>query len=155
MNTHTSGAADLPDALRKGDCGFWQWHPEIHPQGDHSMQALTEGDKRYGWREAALAAGQAVAPAPAVGVELPAPDFLIGAFSAKAWAEGSVTAYGNQQFNAGREFEAKRIATRPAPPAMDGGEDAARHSPHARRFGGCPSCGRSDCVAMSCTRGAA
>uniref|UniRef100_A0A6M3MHP8 Uncharacterized protein n=1 Tax=viral metagenome TaxID=1070528 RepID=A0A6M3MHP8_9ZZZZ len=44
---------------------------------------------------------------------------------------------------------------RPAPPAMDGGEDAARHSPHARRFGGCPSCGRSDCVAMSCTRGAA
>lgn len=25
-------------------------------------------------------------------------------------------------------------------------------SPLARRFGGCPSCGRSDCVAMSCTR---
>lgn len=24
--------------------------------------------------------------------------------------------------------------------------------PHALRFGGCPSCGRSDCVAMSCTR---
>lgn len=24
--------------------------------------------------------------------------------------------------------------------------------PHALRFGGCPSCGRSDCVAMACTR---
>ena len=29
---------------------------------------------------------------------------------------------------------------------------AAVDYPHARRFGGCPSCGRSDCVAMSCTR---
>ena len=37
-------------------------------------------------------------------------------------------------------------AQQPAPSA------AVLDYPHARRFGGCPACGRSDCVAMSCTR---
>ena len=37
-------------------------------------------------------------------------------------------------------------APQPAPSA------AVLDYPHARRFGGCPACGRSDCVAMSCTR---
>jgi hypothetical protein len=34
----------------------------------------------------------------------------------------------------------------------DAAPKAAPGEPLTRRFGGCPSCGRSDCVAMSCTR---
>lgn len=130
MTHHKSGAADLPEALRKGDCGFWQWHPEIHPQGDHSMQALTDGDKRYGWREVALAAGQAVAPADGW---LQDGGLLYRLTDERhpcnrdeinvTMADGS-RSLEDRSKRAGELLNC--IRARPTPPAMDGGEDAAR-----------------------------
>lgn len=45
----------------------------------------------------------------------------------------------------------RALCKQPAPQA-DSQPAPGVDSPLARRFGGCPSCGRSDCVAMSCTR---
>lgn len=119
MTPHTSGAADLPEALRLAaelDHGY--------PLVEDAQAAAAELRRLH-----ALAAGQAVAPVTriplATGGELCFEPYVIG--SAKwLWALRRDKEFIRYLDSFEQEFVNAAVrAARPAPPAMDGG-DAAR-----------------------------
>lgn len=150
MNTHTSGAADLPEALyadavkfakekasisyvqRKCRCSYNDAARMLERMVSEGIIATYNGRK-----EPALAAGQAVAPAEAMEVDnypsLPKStgdvvDWGIGSSSREVdWSDDAPPAGGKSLYTADqmRAYVDADRATRPAPPAMDGG-DAAR-----------------------------
>lgn len=132
---HTSGAADLPEALRPiqrfevVDCIDSKHVPAVIPK-PHGPWV------RYEDHVAALAAGQAVAPVePLQSFESPRAQTLM-----RAWEEGWEACRDaefvgeeaqNDAFNQSSTVNQCVVedmihSARPAPPAMDGGEDAAR-----------------------------
>ena len=123
-HTHTSGAADLP-AIQRYKIGY---HSDDWGQRSSTPSGIPDASGswvRYADHVAALAAGQAVAPAtqPAVLSRGVIRDiFMAHGFTVK---EGQ-TDLKEYVYAAAYSLFA---ATRPAPPAMDGGEveDAARY----------------------------
>lgn len=114
MNTHTSGAADLPEAPTT-----FCWATELAMAQEPVTLSAKEAREISAemQRLHSLAAGQAVAPAEAARPYPPLPEVMTrkghGSLIPRWQAIEQMEAY----------VDADR-ATRPAPPAMDGGEDA-------------------------------
>ena len=144
---HTSGAADLPEALDAiadsqylaGVAAGWNAAQASDPNA--ALRKIHESRAGYlkplrDAQLAALAAGQAVAPAEAMEVDnypsLPKStgdvvDWGIGSSSREVdWSDDAPPAGGKSLYTADqmRAYVDADRATRPAPPAMDGGEDA-------------------------------
>ena len=115
--THTSGAADLPEAPKSTAA---DGKTELFNFPGHPLMVRAVDFNRLHGQLAALAAGQAVAPAE------PTPDEL------RAIAREARNSSGSASDDCGSAMYVlygwraamPKATPRPAPPAMDGGEDA-------------------------------
>lgn len=127
MTTPTSGAADLPEALHRVIDGFERRERGI-PQAHIAAALVTE-------LRAALAAGQTAVSA--IDASPSAASIAWNALRDATDPLGELGAriMGHVRIFAQRQYEAGRDEVRPAPPAMDGGEDAEQERPVQRMEG--------------------